>query len=90
MLKIIEKLRYKLLPSVIDNWLRDTSFNYNFKKTQLKHKNALTNVQKKEKITVAFFLIHESVWKYEELYNLMVKDSCEVIAFVFKILILIC
>ena len=55
MLKIIEKLRYKLLPSVIDNWLRDTSFNYNFKKTQLKHKNALTKVQKKKKLPWLFF-----------------------------------
>ena len=75
MIKIIGKLRYKLLPAFVDKWLRDVSFNYQFKKTQLNHKNALIKIRKKERIKVVFFLIHESVWKYEELYKLMEKDN---------------
>ncbi|WP_418263563.1 CDP-glycerol glycerophosphotransferase family protein [Flavobacterium faecale] len=39
----------------------------------LRQKKALDKVRRKDKIKVAFFLIHESVWKYDLLYNLMVK-----------------
>lgn len=39
------------------------------------HRKALERVRKKERIKVAFFLIHDSVWKYEGVYELMVKDS---------------
>lgn len=38
-----------------------------------RHRKALERVRKKEKIKVAFFLIHDSVWKYDILFNLMLK-----------------
>jgi len=38
-----------------------------------RHRRALELVRKKENVKVAFFLNHESVWKYEVLYDLMVK-----------------
>lgn len=37
------------------------------------HKRAVKKASKKEKIKVAFFATHSSVWKYDEIYRLMVK-----------------
>jgi len=39
-----------------------------------RHRKALKKVRKKEKIKVAFFAIHSSVWKYDGVYQLMDKD----------------
>lgn len=36
-----------------------------------KHRKALQIVRAKDQVIVAFFLTHESVWKYDELYKLM-------------------
>lgn len=41
---------------------------------QWKYKKKIRTIRCKAKIKVAFFLIHESVWKYEYLYNLFSKD----------------
>lgn len=46
---------------------------YFIKKAPKKHRKALEIVRKKEKIKVAFFLTHESVWKYEVLFDLMLQ-----------------
>jgi hypothetical protein len=68
----------KIIPFSFRRWLKKkyTTFQFTFQlKLAPRHqKIALKKVQKKTSITVLFFLIHESVWKYEELYNLMVKD----------------
>lgn len=40
-----------------------------------KHQVALKRIKGKKIIKVAFFLIHESVWKYESVYHLMEKDE---------------
>jgi hypothetical protein len=44
-----------------------------------KHRVALEKVRKKamdnEKIKVVFFALHSSVWKYDELYKMMVSDT---------------
>lgn len=40
-----------------------------------KHQKALEIVRQKERVKVAFFLIHESVWKYDVLYDLMLQNS---------------
>jgi hypothetical protein len=53
--------------------LRDLYSSYLIKKAPKKHQKALQIVRKKEKIKVAFFLIHESVWKYDVLFNLMLQ-----------------
>jgi len=55
--------------------LRTLYESYEIKKAPKKHQEALEIVRKKEKIKVAFFLIHESVWKYDVLFDLMVKHS---------------
>jgi hypothetical protein len=40
-----------------------------------RHRKALEIVRKKGTLKVAFFLNHESVWKYEVLYDLMMQHS---------------
>jgi len=44
---------------------------YLIKRAPKRHRKALEIVRKKKNIKVAFFLTHESVWKYEVLYDLM-------------------
>lgn len=53
--------------------LRDLYNLYLIKKAPGRHRKALEIVRKKENIKVAFFLTHESVWKYEVLYDLMLQ-----------------
>jgi len=72
---------YDLLKSVY-NWSKPVAkpiqnffFKIKLKKIQANHEKALKIIQKKEKIKVAFFVIHESVWKYDELYRLMEQDK---------------
>ncbi|MFH6958386.1 CDP-glycerol glycerophosphotransferase family protein [Flavobacterium aquidurense] len=50
----------------------------------LRHQKALKKVRKKARIKVVFFLIHDSIWKYEEVYKLMEKDDR------FEVIILVC
>lgn len=44
---------------------------YLIKKAPKRHQKALGIVRRKDKVKVAFFLIHESVWKYDVLFDLM-------------------
>lgn len=53
--------------------LRDLYNLYLIKEAPKKHQKALQIVRQKEKVKVAFFLIHESVWKYEVLFDLMLQ-----------------
>lgn len=46
---------------------------YIIKNAHQKHQKALQIIREKGKVKVAFFLIHESVWKYDVLYDLMLK-----------------
>ena len=46
---------------------------YLIKKAPKRHRKALELVRKKESVKVAFFLTHESVWKYGVLYDLMLQ-----------------
>jgi hypothetical protein len=76
------------LPKRFEKWLKQ---NYNkiqlyfqVKEAPKNHRRALKKVRKKNNITVAFLLIHESVWKYEELYRLISADKQ------FKPLVVIC
>lgn len=46
---------------------------YLIKKAPKRHQKALEIIGKKNKVKVAFFLIHESVWKYAVLFDLMLK-----------------
>lgn len=53
--------------------LRNLYSSYLIKRAPRRHKKALEIVRKKETLKVAFFLTHESVWKYDVLYDLMLQ-----------------
>jgi hypothetical protein len=53
--------------------LRELYSLYLIKRAPQRHKKAIEIVRRKEIIKVAFFLNHESVWKYEVLYDLMMQ-----------------
>ena len=53
--------------------LRNLYAFYLINKTSKRHRKALEIVRKKEILKVAFFLNHESVWKYDVLYDLMLQ-----------------
>jgi hypothetical protein len=48
---------------------------YLIQKVPRRHQKALELVRKKESVKVAFFLTHESVWKYGVLYDLMLHHT---------------
>jgi len=41
----------------------------------LRHKRALKKIRGKDVIKVVFLVIHDSIWKYDLIYKLMVEDS---------------
>lgn len=65
----------KYIPSNIRNKISRIRTNIQIKKVKSAHEKAVINVRNKEKIKVAFFLIYESMWKYEKLYFLMKEDA---------------
>jgi hypothetical protein len=89
----------KILPFFLYAWLKDIYkcvfelmlqpirvlfFRIKLRKIQRNHTKALAIVRNKKKIKVAFFLIHESVWKYEGVYKIMEKDE------LFEPIVIIC
>ena len=76
----------KIMPGYLLEYLIHFHFNYikyfeellepiKIKIAPFQHKIAVKKVRKKDKIKVAFFLIHDSVWKYEGVYKLMEQDE---------------
>lgn len=73
--KSVRIIIYKIIPKSVRR-IRNNIVEFYLMKTQPKrHKKALEVVKKKDKIKVAFFLIHDSVWKYEGVYKLMKDDD---------------
>lgn len=84
MLSKINKGLKDILPATVYNWkgtqftlnyIRELRFQNKLQKIKSNHRKALKVIQNKDKVKVAFLLIHESVWKYEELYKLMEQDD---------------
>lgn len=75
LIDLVKEVVKKNLPGPIKKWISQKRFNYNLQKVQKAHNKALERVRKKEKIKVAFFLIHEAIWKYEGVYKLMEQDN---------------
>ncbi|MGC9375920.1 MAG: hypothetical protein ACP5DQ_12890, partial [Bacteroidales bacterium] len=67
------------LPNPIKKWLKQLynrlRFELQLKRAPANHRRALKKIRKKRNLTIAFFLIHESVWKYAELYRLFAADK---------------
>lgn len=75
MIRFFFKIMIAVLPATIITKFRVIRFNWILKKTHLNHNVALEKVRKKNKIKVVFFLIHDSIWKYEGVYRLMQQDE---------------
>jgi hypothetical protein len=74
--KITKNNLRKILPASLKKWLKQQYFNLTIKPTLSKlHQKALVKIRKKDKIKAAFFLIHNTVWKYEGVYRLMENDD---------------
>lgn len=67
------------IKKIFPNWAIEKIKLFIFKikllKIQHNHSKALQKVKKKDRITVAFFLIHSSVWKYDRVYNSLKCDD---------------
>ncbi len=82
MCKIPTSVLKNMFPEIIWEFLKvlkykvqSVLFLLKLKKVQYNHSTALKKVRQKEKIKVAFFLIHDSIWKYELVYRLMENDE---------------
>ena len=77
---IISILKYLLLQKawkffyLIYNYLKNFYYSLIFNFIQFRYKKIVRKFKKKDKIKVAFFLIHDSVWKYDGVYKLMESD----------------
>jgi hypothetical protein len=78
----------RFIPTDLKKSLKSLLFGLKLKKTSKAHSKELLRVKKKfankEKIRVAFLVIHDSVFKYHDLYRLMDKSEC------FKPIIFVC
>lgn len=71
--KIIRKgLKLILKPLIIIKRIIEIQM---IKKQYKRNLILLERIKKKNTIKVAYFVLHSSVWKYDELYRLMAKDS---------------
>ena len=55
--------------------LRDRYLRVHYGLIHKRYEKIVKRVREKEKIKVAFFLIHEAVWKYDGLFKLLEKDE---------------
>lgn len=75
MIQLLKNILRKILPITVRKRIGEIRFNIKLKQVQANHKKALECIRKKKKIKVAFFLIHDSIWKYEGVYKLMEQDK---------------
>ena len=68
-----EKL-YRLVKKIV-LFLVNVYNAFYFSYIQWRYRSVVRKVRGKDKIKVAFFLIHEPVWKYDRLYRLLEQDS---------------
>jgi len=63
----------------VKSWFWGAIFKINLFFVKTNHKKALVNaknkISKNQKIKIVFFVIHESVWKYDDVYKLLLADG---------------
>lgn len=75
MIFTLKKILASIIPkSIIDN-IKLLPVYYDIKCVQRKQRSTIKTIRKKEKIRVVFFLIFDSVWKYEGVYHLMLNSK---------------
>lgn len=68
------KLLKKITPKIVQAIARSVFFKYRYYRTSENHKNELKRLRNKKNIKVIFFVIHESIWKFDKLFRLMIDD----------------
>ena len=74
----IEKVRVlvkRLLPDIANRFISDLKIHTKIRLAVRNHRKLVRKIKHKPVISVAFLVIHESIWKYEELYQLMKADK---------------
>lgn len=61
-----KKLRKKFHSKIVRIQRRKIEYNYN---------KIIMKLKEKDKIKVAFFVVHDSVWQYDDVYKLMLKND---------------
>lgn len=91
----IDNILKQYLPITLYDWVKSIFlkickpikkllFSIKLKKVNSNYLKLLKKIKNKNKIKIAFFVIHESVWKYDEVYKLMERDQ------LFEPIIIIC
>jgi CDP-glycerol glycerophosphotransferase (TagB/SpsB family) len=76
MYQLTKSILRLIIPSKLANSIRRYLYmNIRLRSVNKSHEKALIKIRKKDKIKVAFFLIHDSIWKYDGVYKLMEKDE---------------
>jgi len=87
-MSVIKPILKKILPFALRQWLKRQfykyQFNYQFKRKDSKHENAIERTKLKEKIRVVFFALHPGIWKVDTLYKKMIDHPY------FEPIILVC
>ena len=69
----------ELIPSKIKNILKFLIYKYNSSKSFKKHQKKILEIKSKlknqDKVNIIFLVIHESIWKYQEIYKLFHSDG---------------
>lgn len=65
-IQLLERIKNKIVNAIYPIKLRLIHYNY---------KRLVTKIRKKDRIKVAFFVIHHTAWKYGGLYRLMERDD---------------
>ena len=64
-----------LVKSLIPQWVTNGVKQYRINQFQSRYPEILKELRKKEKIKVAFFLLHSAVWKLDQVFQLMLEDD---------------
>ena len=67
----MKNLIKSLIPQWIINWMK----HYKINQFQSRYPEILKKLRRKEKIKVAFFLLHSAVWKDDQVFQLMLEDD---------------
>lgn len=65
----------KYIPLFLRDLIRPFFEKYRMRKVQNAHKKALFDIKTKDSIKVAFLVIYESMWKYDQLYLFFKNDT---------------
>lgn len=72
---LLRSIVRRFVPDSLVKKVGECKFHYNRSICNRNHEKRIEELKVKDKVKVAFFLIHSSVWKYDELLKLMLKDD---------------